>query len=276
MIKQPIGIKNKLGSGSALKISRFKEKIKKTSPHKHDDYYELIFLSEGEGFHSIEDEKHLVSPPEFYLLKAGQLHFWQFTSIPKGFVILLSEKEFDQIRENSIIELIRSLATHSHIKLTVETYPEYILEEIHREYQSNSAYSNEIIYGFLKVLLGKLLQVAADVRNVPSQPQSIYNRFISLLITRCPDLHKVNEYADLLCVTPQHLNTICRKQTGKSAGKIISEQLLLEAKRYLLHTDFTINEIADALSFSDTSNFIKYIKKHLKVTPSQFRERYFQ
>jgi quercetin dioxygenase-like cupin family protein len=51
-----IHIKKKLDQGLTLKISRFKEQIIRTKPHKHDEYYELIFLSEGEGFHTIEKE----------------------------------------------------------------------------------------------------------------------------------------------------------------------------------------------------------------------------
>jgi len=47
----PIDTKNKLDEGLTFKISRFKEQIKKTNPHKHEEYYELIFLSAGEGFH---------------------------------------------------------------------------------------------------------------------------------------------------------------------------------------------------------------------------------
>lgn len=89
-------------------------------------------------------------------------------------------------------------------------------------------------------------------------------------------MHKVNEFANLLNITPQNLNAVCRKQTGKSASEIITGQLLLEAKRYILHTDNTINEIAEILSFSDTSNFVKFFKKNERVTPIQFREKYFQ
>jgi hypothetical protein len=100
MENKQIDTKNKLDDGLMFKISRFKEQIKKTKPHKHDEYYELIFISEGEGFHCIESEKFLVTAPEFYFLKPGQLHFWQFTSIPKGFVILFKEAEFDALKES--------------------------------------------------------------------------------------------------------------------------------------------------------------------------------
>ncbi len=121
-----------------LKVSRFKEQIKKTKPHKHDEYYELIFLSQGEGFHCIESEKFMVSPPDFYFLKPGQLHFWQFTSIPKGYVILFNKSEFDAIKENTLIELIRNLTEITRIKIQPDKFPTNLLQEIFNEFQQQN------------------------------------------------------------------------------------------------------------------------------------------
>ncbi len=84
--------KQKLDDEATLKVSRFKELIKRTKPHKHSGYYELIFINDGEGFHTIDTTSYKVNAPEFYMLSAGQLHYWQFTSIPRGFVILKKKK----------------------------------------------------------------------------------------------------------------------------------------------------------------------------------------
>lgn len=115
MDSRQIDIKNKLDEGLLFKISPFKEVIKKTRPHKHDEYFELIFLKEGEGFHTIEEEKFIVSTPEFYFLEPGQLHFWQFTSIPKGFVIIFKGSEFDAVKENDLAEFYRLLSLNTRI-----------------------------------------------------------------------------------------------------------------------------------------------------------------
>jgi hypothetical protein len=139
--KGQINTKNKLDEGLLFKISRFKEKIKKTSPHKHDDYYELIFLSEGEGFHWIETEKYMVSPPEFYFLKPAQLHYWQFTSIPKGFVILFKAEFFDNLKETDIINLYRQLTDKFRVPVPNNYHPEIILNELlsaRIQYSSNN------------------------------------------------------------------------------------------------------------------------------------------
>jgi AraC-like DNA-binding protein len=218
----------------------------------------------------------MISTPELYFLKPGQLHFWQFTSIPKGFVIIFKETEFNPVSENLLIALLRKMSDITRLKFEPEKFPISLLEYIFSEYQLNTQYSKDIIHGLLIALLGKVLQINAQNPTINNTPQSIYDRFMALLIKESPQLHKVNQFADLLNTTPQNLNIICRRHTGKSASEIITNQLLLEAKRYILHTDNSINEIAEILSFTDASNFIKFFKRHEKSTPSQFRNKYFQ
>ncbi|MEX0981976.1 MAG: helix-turn-helix transcriptional regulator [Bacteroidales bacterium] len=276
MNPKQIDTKNKLEKGLLFKISPFKEVIKKTRPHKHDDYFEIIFLKEGEGFHTIEEEKFVVSTPEVYFLKPGQLHFWQFTSIPKGFVIIFKESEFDAVKENDLVELYRLLSLNTRIGLPDQSFPETLLHEIHTEFQLESPFSRPIVHGLLKALFGKLLRLTENDIQMPVASISLYDKFQQLMARECPRLHKVNEFAALLYTTPQNLNAACRKQADKSAGKLISERILLETKRYILHTDYTVNEIAELLSFSDASNFVKFFKRAEGTTPMQFKAKYFQ
>ncbi|MBN1990503.1 MAG: AraC family transcriptional regulator [Bacteroidales bacterium] len=271
-----IDTKSKLEQGLLFKISRFKEVIKKTKPHKHDEYYELVFLSEGQGFHSIDATRFIISAPEVYLLKPGELHYWQFTSIPKGFVVMVKDDEFNLLREGNLIDSFNRVFEHKRIVFSDANFPENLLEDIFAEFQRNAAYSKDIIHGLLYALLGRLLQYVQLDGEQPVMPQSVYERFVHLLVTDCPRLHKVNQFAELLHTTPQNLNAACRKQRGKSASELVSGRLLLEAKRYILHTDNTISEVAHILSFTDASNFVKFFKRLEGVTPIQFREQYFQ
>jgi AraC family transcriptional regulator, transcriptional activator of pobA len=276
MENKAIDTKNKLDNGLTFKVSRFKELIKKTRPHKHDAYFELVFLAAGEGFHTIEAETFQVKAPEFYFLKPGQMHFWQFTSIPKGYVVLFSADEFSRITEPEMSNLYTKLLPVTQLGLTQEQFPETILAELLHEYQLQSDYSKTILHGLLKALLGKLLRLSQhQFPTVPIAP-SIYERFELLLLKNCPRLHKVHEYAELLHTTPQNLSAACKKQSQQSASELINTRILLEAKRYILHTDNTITEIADLLHFNDPSNFVKFFKKAVGLTPTQFRSQYFQ
>lgn len=271
-----IDVKGKLETGQVFKISRFKEIIKKTKPHKHEGYFELIYMEFGAGFHWIETERHTIDTPELYLLQPGQLHCWQFTSIPKGFVVLFKEDFFDPVKQSHLVDLIKNINRVTRVALPDSFNPGYILEQMFIEYCAPSPYSTSIIHGYLQVLFSQILHLSQIEEKGGGQHAGPHERFLKLLPHKCPELRLVKEYADLLNTTPQNLNMACRKHTTKSAGEHIAAQLLLEAKRYILHTDKTINQVAEILHFNDTSYFVKFFKKHEGTTPQKFREGHFQ
>lgn len=275
MHSQNIQRKNKLHEGQLFKISRFKEVIKTTQPHTHEGYHEFIYLQAGEGFHWVETDSYRINAPEFYFLKPGQLHCWQFTSIPKGYVILFREEYFDVLREGALRALLQGTSKTVRLTLPEAYQPAYLFEEIIREHSAGASYSTQIIHGCLQVIFSKFLQLAEIREQASEQAPSLFERFARLLPERCPELHLVNEFAVLLHTTPQNLNAACRKHAAKSASGLIAAQLLLGAKRHLFHTDKTVAEIAHQLNFSDASYFVRFFKKHEGVTPGQFRERRF-
>jgi AraC family transcriptional regulator, transcriptional activator of pobA len=60
--------------------------------------------------------------------------------------------------------------------------------------------------------------------------------------------------------------------TGKTAGEIINDFVLLEAKMLLDNPSLSIAEIADELQFSDQSFFGKYFKRLTGMSPKEYRQ----
>jgi AraC family transcriptional regulator, transcriptional activator of pobA len=113
-----------------------------------------------------------------------------------------------------------------------------------------------------------------SVVQTPTNGQLVFRKFQHFLSSANPVSNvKVNAAADQLGLSPQNLNAICRKASGKSASELIIEQVILEAKRYLIHSDKNISEIAFTLNFADPSHFVKYFKKTTGETPQAFRIR---
>jgi len=63
---------------------------------------------------------------------------------------------------------------------------------------------------------------------------------------------------------------------GKSAGEIIRDRVLLEAKRLLVNSDMMVGQVAEWLNFEDNAYFSRFIKRNLGVTPEQFRTSFAQ
>ncbi len=275
MKKTTITIEDKLGNVPFF-IDHFHEKIHKTEPHKHDDYYELIFLSRGEGFHWIETQEYDITAPEFYYLKPGQLHHWQFTAVPKGFIIMFKTSYFDQVRQCDVMNLCRQLEDRFRIDVPADYSPEAFFQLMLHEFQVPSEFSATIIHGVLMALVSKMLQFAEQQPAEKVIPITLFDKFLKLVIHECAQNHLLQDYATLLNTTTQSINAACAKYSKKSACEHIAYHLMLEAKRYILHTDNTMNEIAHLLSFSDASYFGRFFKCHEGITPLQFRAKYIE
>jgi AraC-like DNA-binding protein len=76
-----------------------------------------------------------------------------------------------------------------------------------------------------------------------------------------------------LYITPNHLNALCNDVLSISAGDVIRNRVILEAKRLLINRDMTVLEIANYLHFSDNSYFTKFFKKKEGITPEEFRKK---
>ena len=92
---------------------------------------------------------------------------------------------------------------------------------------------------------------------------------------RLIDQHKGNltlyECADILGVDSAYVWKALKLVSNKSYSDIAEEYKLEEAKRMLLQTDMKVNEIAAALNYSNTQNFIRFFSKCTGLTPGKFR-----
>ena len=81
-------------------------------------------------------------------------------------------------------------------------------------------------------------------------------------------------YAELLHITPYQLNAVTKNLLGKTSSQLITEQMVLEAKSFILATTDQINEIAFKLGYEDPAYFIRFFKKNTGYTPQVFRENF--
>jgi AraC-like DNA-binding protein len=58
------------------------------------------------------------------------------------------------------------------------------------------------------------------------------------------NLKTVEEYANLLHISPGQLNKVCKQYLNKNASSVIKERIMLEAKRLILYSGKNISEIA--------------------------------
>lgn len=121
-------------------------------------------------------------------------------------------------------------------------------------------------------LCGCLKMILSDKDTQEKYPsKALFRQFFNLLNSTHSKVHTVEYYAEQLCVSPKHLSTVCKRNSGKTAYAWIREHLLEEIRYYLKQTDMPMKQIADELGFANPSFFGKYVKEHFGMTPLRFR-----
>ena len=154
-----------------------------------------------------------------------------------------------------------------------------LFELMDMEYNcNNDKFHNDILRNYLHLFLlhserEKRKQGFKEVK--PGSDLDYLLLFKEVLEKRFKKYRSVNRYASELGIPVNRLNKASLHTIGKSAKQLIDERILLEAKRLLTHSTFSIKEIAFELGFDEPTNFIKYFRKHNQITPVEFREKKF-
>lgn len=130
------------------------------------------------------------------------------------------------------------------------------------------------LMGFF-IEMGNIFSERKEYNTPPSltRKEELFESFLRILYMYCKEQHVVSFYAEQLYITPQYLSLILKELTGRSANKWIDEALMQEAKILLKAPQATVQQVADALHFSDQSTFGKFFKKHAGMSPMEYRKK---
>ncbi|MEQ9290245.1 MAG: AraC family transcriptional regulator [Cyclobacteriaceae bacterium] len=259
--------KKKIEDNVLMKVSKMKPIIKPTKPHKHSGYHELIFLSAGSGSHIIDNDSFEIHPQMGFNLKEGQVHCWDFSQIPEGYVILFKEQLVadNPVLNNNLYNI------PDKFELPEDSGLFLILEEFYREYKAGK--SIDIMCAYLNLIVLKALSTASSPGQASSSTASEFYQFKTLLNENFIKLRSPADYAALMNLSVHRLNSICKSTCNMTVADLIKQRLLVEAKNLITHTGLNISEIAYSLNFSDSSNFTKFFRSLTRLTPVEYRSR---
>jgi len=148
---------------------------------------------------------------------------------------------------------------------------------IYRDFHSAHSYRLQKIAVFLTALLydcKDLYERNAENREAHPDGSLVVTRFKKLVWQCFAHNRTISDYATCLNISADYLSAIVKERTGKNARDIVAERVLLEAKRLLLYTQFSVAEIADHLQFSEPSHFARFFRRHTGDRPLAFRRQH--
>jgi AraC family transcriptional regulator, transcriptional activator of pobA len=249
-------------------------------PHRHD-FYEVLYLSKGSGFHIIDTNRYVIKPPCIFFLSPGQTHYLELSHDIDGYIFLFTSEFYlmNQKNKNRLLEFPFFFSvelSNPPIYLKSEGDNIFIRSLFKRgchEINRREGTSEEVIRSLLDLILlsSNQLYPAENKRMQKGRGHILVKNFMRLIEENYQNNLRVNEYAEKLAITSNHLTQLVKQVTGKTSVELIQDKTIVEVKRLLVHTNYTVSEIAAIMHFPDQSYFTKFFKKSTGVTPLQFR-----
>lgn len=211
----------------------------------------------------------------------GHVYSWHRARSVKGYLIYFRKECFQFFRPDFDETFPFFNALHTNFfSIRQDHYDTFapLLDEVFAAYKRYPLATHPPVAALkLLAVLYQFNTFVADLntyeQHFSTPEQRMVKRFSQLVTNYYLDKRTVEEYAELLNVTPHHLSESVKAVTSQSALQLINQKLLDEAKILLRYTAGDVSEVAYQLNFSDPANFGRFFKKHTNQTPLEYRRQ---
>jgi len=243
-------------------------------------YFDITLITEGKGIFKIADKTHHVQNGDILFTLPNQLREWDVKNIMNGYALIF-EEEFllsffnDPNFLNNISYFNRTEQNTNKLSLSDDEFhqAQSLIQSVKNEILAYKEKDKHILRAILYQILKYLDRIFLQKnKNCCPKQQNLYvQKFIELVNTKHQPYHTVQYYANELCITPNYLNGLVKKESGFTAKQVINNKLFSEAKKLLLYSQIPVIEVANMLDFENPSYFIRFFRKQSGITPLQYR-----
>lgn len=250
---------------------------------QRNNYYSLIWIKQGDAKlkadfseYNISENSLLAFSPyqPFMLMPGNKISGIAVQFHPDFFCI---HKHHQEVACNGV--LFNNIYDPPFVKIDGKTIPvfEMLLDQLKTEMQNAALAQYELLVSYLKIFLITSSRLKAEQQTeVQRAVANLKEPFIlqslkDAIETNFKSKHSPGEYAAILNITPKTLGKIAKTHLNKTLTSLISERIIIEAKRELYLTDKPVKQIAYELGYDDEYYFSRFFKTNTDVSPQIFR-----
>jgi AraC family transcriptional activator of pobA len=251
--------------------------------HRHRNLFQILLIEGGGGEMTFEAARLPFAAPAAILVPAAIAHGFRFEpKATEGWVLTFTEDAAVALadRAGEALSRLRALAAHPIVPIVDEaerTRLSALCAELFEEGSLAREGYRMAMRGLLALIAVGVARLAASrarTGSVTLQPADATVAQLRALVDEFfRGEHQLGFYAEKLGMSVDRLNDHVKRATGVTAGHLIRQRVLTEAKRQLVFTSQPIQEIAAELAFSDPSHFARFFRKHTGTTPHEFRDQ---
>jgi AraC family transcriptional activator of pobA len=250
--------------------------------HRHRDLFQILLIEQGGGEMTYEAAVIPFDAPAAILVAPTTAHGFRFRAQETdGWVVSFTEDVAEALgdRSGAALARLKALAASPVVPLSDPTAAKRVsalCAELHEErFLAREGYRLAMrgLLALIAIGVARLAASRARTGTVTLAPTDTTVDALRRLVEDNFRKERLLEfYAEKLAMTADRLNDHVKRATGVTAGHLIRQRVLTEAKRQLVFSSQPIHEIAYDLAFSDPSHFARFFRKQTGTTPHEFRD----
>ena len=242
---------------------------------------ELLFVEQGRADYRINGEVYSVKKHTVLIIGRHDRHDFSFTEVPyirygltvmtdflRSFPII---NQYMHVYQTQDAENFKRLCEIDEV--TFQRMIE-ILCSLRIETEKRGKGSGEMVYALLlemTLLLKELLRIEREtirdtdetILRIKSYIDLHYNQDLSL-----------SELSKVFYLQPNTISKNFSRLVGKTVNAYINAVRITNAAYLLEHTEMNITELAEYVGYASMNTFLRQFRKHMEVSPLQYRKRY--
>lgn len=263
-----------------LRLRENQPSMQQYKPPFKKDFYFIALVNNAGKTKITYDNTSVTELNSFLVFQAPGLVYSFFRDeTANGYLIYFKKECFSFFKPDFEKEFTFFNLLHTNFfKLNQSRFNEFspLFEEVFAAYGGVNEKQHRVAALKLLALLYQLRDFAHSFNQwemgFTTPQQALLKKFIQLVNNYYLEKRTIEEYAELLFITPNHLSQTVKAASGKNALAFINERVMTEARSLIQYTDFDIAQVAWQLNFSDPANFGKFFKRHAGQTPMEFRK----
>jgi len=271
------------GNGNlAFKLMTFNDGSSFDHLQRHN-YYSLIWVKQAAGkvradfkeYDLVSNSLFAFSPYQPFIFLPEHLHGTALHFHPDFFCIHKHQHEIacNGVLFNNIYEP-PFMAVNEGLSLALDK----ILVQIKNEIQHPALAQHELLVSYLKIFLINCSRLKAEQAPkaemdaaVAKEPFILQN-LKNAIEKNFKKKHSAGEYANELNISAKALARVTKSYFNKTITELISDRIIIEAKRELYLTNKTVKEIAYELGYDDEYYFSRFFKVNADISPQMYRD----